>query len=595
MMINTDKMDNNVTTAPNKGSWRLFIRMIRSTKPSVAVMSIAILMSIASTLVALFIPLVTKNLVDGFSISNLSWGQIALIGGTFIVQTIASGLSIYLLNRIGQRIVAELRDRLWKKLLVLPVGYYDQHRTGETISRMTNDTGVVKTLISDHMTSFFTGILSVIGSIVVLLYLDWKMTVVMLSVIPLAALFLVPLGRQMYKISKGLQEETASFTTVLTQVLSEIRLVKSSNAETREYDNGKKGITSLFRFGLREAKVQALIAPLMFLVMMMLLVIIVGYGGMRVSSGALTAGELVAFILYLIQIVMPMSQITTFFTQFQKAIGATERIIEMLDAEEEDHVSGQDIKRSDLPIIVNNLSFHYKTGEPVLQDVNFRVSPGSVTAIVGPSGGGKTTFFSLLERYYEPTAGTILLGDEPIDTFSLHSWRSQFGYVSQESPLIAGTIRDNICYGINEKVDQEALEQAAQMAYADSFIKEMPRGYDTEVGERGIMLSGGQRQRIAIARALLRNPKILMLDEATSSLDSKSEVIVQEALKNLMNGRTTLVIAHRLSTVVEADQIIFVEKGTITGSGTHDELLKSHELYREFATQQLRLNEPASI
>lgn len=585
---------NHAPAEKNKGNWRLFIRLIRSTKPSAAVMSIAVLMSIASTLVALLIPLLTKNLVDGFSLSSLSWGQIALIGLIFIVQTIASGLSIYLLNRIGQRIVAELRDRLWKKLLVLPVGYYDQHRTGETISRMTNDTGVVKSLISDHMTSFFTGILSVVGSIAVLIYLDWKMTVVMLSVIPLAALFLVPLGRQMYKISKGLQEETASFTTVLTQVLSEIRLVKSSNAESREYDNGKKGITSLFRFGLREAKVQAMIAPLMFLVMMMLLVIIVGYGGMRVSSGALTAGELVAFILYLIQIVMPMSQITTFFTQFQKAIGATERIIEMLEAEEEDHESGKPVERSDLPIVVDKLNFHYKPGETVLRDVSFRVAPGSVTAIVGPSGGGKTTFFSLLERYYEPSSGAIRLGGDAIDTFSLHSWRSQFGYVSQESPLIAGTIRENICYGINETVDQQALEHAAKMAYADTFIKEMPRGYDTEVGERGVMLSGGQRQRIAIARALLRNPKILMLDEATSSLDSKSEVTVQEALKNLMRGRTTLVIAHRLSTVVEADQIIFVEKGTITGSGTHDELLKSHEMYREFATQQLRLNETAA-
>ncbi|MFC0332562.1 ABC transporter ATP-binding protein [Paenibacillus sepulcri] len=575
----------------SKGNWRLFLKMIRQTKPSIPILTIAVIMSVSATLVGLIIPLFTKNLVDGFSISNLSFGQIGLIGGIFVVQTIASGLSIYMLNRIGQKVVAELRDRLWKKLLILKVSYYDSHRTGETISRMTNDTGVVKSLIAEHMTGFFTGIISVIGSIVVLFYMDWKMTAVMLGVIPVAALFLVPLGRQMFKISKGLQEETASFTTILTQVLSEIRLVKSSNAEAKEYGNGKQGITNLFRFGLREAKVQALIAPLMFFVMMMLLVVIIGYGGIRVSSGALSAGELVAFILYLIQIVMPMSQITTFFTQFQKTIGATERIIEILDTEEEDHVSGIEVKRSNQVISIDHVSFAYGQEEPVIHDLSFKVNPGSVTAIVGPSGGGKTTLFSLLERYYEPTSGSIRLGLDEIQTFSLQSWRSQFGYVSQESPLIAGTIRENICYGIHHEVTQEQLVQAAKMAYADTFIRELPKGYDTEVGERGIKLSGGQRQRIAIARALLRDPKILMLDEATSSLDSKSEVVVQEALKNLMAGRTTLVIAHRLATVVEAEQILFIEKGRLTGSGTHEELLKSHVMYREFATQQLRLND----
>ncbi|QYR19091.1 ABC transporter ATP-binding protein/permease [Paenibacillus sp. sptzw28] len=580
------------TTIPEiKGNGRLLIKLIRQTKPSAVLISIAVMMSVASTIVGLIIPLFTKRLVDGFSLSSLSWGQISAIAVTFIVQTVASGVSIYMLNRIGQKVVAELRDRLWKKLLVLKVDYYDAHRTGETISRMTNDTGTVKSLIAEHMTGFFTGIISIIGSVTVLFYMDWRMTAVMLGVIPVAALFLVPLGRQMYKISKGLQDETASFTTVLTQVLSEIRLVKSSNAEAKEYMNGKNRITNLFGFGLREAKVQAMIAPLMFLVMMLLLVVIVGYGGMRVSSGALTAGELVAFILYLIQIVMPMSQITNFFTQFQKTTGATGRIIEMLDADEEDHQTGNDVERADKVIAFDQLTFAYPNGEAVLKDISFEVKPGTVTAIVGPSGSGKTTLFSLLERYYEPTSGRIRLGPDDIGTFSLQSWRSQFGYVSQESPLIAGSIRENICYGIHREVTREELERAAAMAYADKFIRELPGGYETEVGERGVKLSGGQRQRIAIARALLRDPQILMLDEATSSLDSKSEVVVQEALKNLMTGRTTLVIAHRLSTVVDADQIVFIEKGTLTGSGTHEELLRTHGLYREFATQQLRLND----
>ncbi|WP_400162859.1 ABC transporter ATP-binding protein [Brevibacillus sp. TJ4] len=573
------------------GNWRPFVRLIRDTKPSKLKIGIALFMSVATTIVSLIIPLFTANLVDSFTMASITGGQLVLLAVAFLAQAVASGLSIYLLNHVGQGIVAALRDRLWKKLLVLPVTYYDNHRTGETISRMTNDTSVVKGLISDHLATFFTGIISIVGSIATLLYLDWQMTLTMLIAVPLSAAILVPLGRQMYRISKGLQAETASFTTVMNQVLSEVRLVKASNAETREYENGKNGINNLFRYGLKEGRVQAMIGPLVSFVIMLLLVVIMGYGGMRVSTGALTAGELVAFILYLVQIVMPLGQFTQFFTQLQKAMGATERIIETLEAEEEDHQSGRTLEKADLPIHVEHVVFAYENGETILDDVSFTIEPGKVTAIVGPSGSGKTTLFSLIERYYQPVSGTIRLGEDPISAFTLPSWRGQIGYVSQESPLIAGTIRENICYGLDRSVSEEELRHAARMAYADAFIDELPHGYETQVGERGVKLSGGQRQRIGIARALLRDPRLLMLDEATSSLDSKSEIIVQEALNNLMKGRTTLVIAHRLSTVVDADQIIFMDKGKITGKGTHEELFESHAMYREFATQQLRIRE----
>ncbi|WP_268624748.1 ABC transporter ATP-binding protein [Paenibacillus alvei] len=575
------------------GNWRQFLRVINETKPSKLMLFIALLMSIGSTAVSLVIPMFTKGMVDNFSMSKLDTMQIVALAAAFIIQTVASGLSIYMLNLIGQRVVAGLRDRLWRKLLILPVSYYDENKTGETVSRITNDTGIVKGFITEHLSSFFTGIVSVIGSFIVLLYLDWQMTVIMLVVIPLAALVLLPLGKQMFKISKGLQDETASFTAVLSQVLSEIRLVKASNAESREYENGRKGINNLLRFGIKEGIVQALIAPIMSFVLMVLLVVIIGYGGMRVSSGVLSAGELVAFILYLIQIVMPMSQLSMFFTQLQKAIGATDHMISIFDAAEEDHVYGKQVEQADQPIQVENVHFAYAHGEPILEDVSFTIPAGKVTAIVGPSGGGKTTLFSLFERFYSPTSGAIKLGEVDINEFSLQSWRTQIGYVSQESPLIDGTIRENICYGMNREVTNEELEHAAQMAYADGFIQELAEGYETPVGERGLKLSGGQRQRIAIARALLRNPRILMLDEATSALDSKSEIVVQKALNNLMQGRTTLVIAHRLSTVVDADQILFVEKGQLTGCGTHATLFETHEMYREFAAQQLRILDEA--
>ncbi|USG67164.1 ABC transporter ATP-binding protein/permease [Brevibacillus ruminantium] len=578
-------------TESKSGNWRAFYQLIKQTKPSKLKISIALFMSIATTLVSLVIPLFTGKFVDSFTLDSISSGQIILLVLAFVAQAVAGGLSIYLLNDVGQSIVAALRDRLWKKLLVLPVAYYDNQRTGETISRMTNDTGVVKGLITDHLTSFFTGIISIIGSVAVLLYLDWQMTLTMLITVPLTLLVLIPLGRQMYKISKGLQDETASFTTVMSQVLSEIRLVKASNAEPHEYASGKQGIDNLLLFGLKEGRVRALIGPLISFVLMVMLVVIMGYGGMRVSSGTLTAGELVAFILYLVQIVMPLGQFTQFFTQLQKAMGATERIIYTLEADEEDQLSGRELEDARLPIRVEQVTFAYENGETILEDVSFQIEPGKVTAIVGPSGSGKTTMFSLIERFYQPINGTIRLGSDPISNFTLSSWRNKIGYVSQESPLIGGTIRENICYGVSRDVTDEELRQAAAMAYADQFIDELPNGYETQVGERGVKLSGGQRQRIGIARALLRNPQILMLDEATSSLDSKSEIIVQQALNNLMKGRTTLVIAHRLSTVVDADQIIFMEKGKITGRGTHEELFATHAMYREFAIQQLRMYE----
>ncbi|PEF34709.1 multidrug ABC transporter permease [Bacillus sp. AFS094228] len=575
-----------MSEAKKQKGWRQFIRLVQQTKPSKLMIGIALALSLGTTGVALLVPLFTKNLINDFSVSSLNAERITLLVLAIIVQALASGFSIYLLNRIGQSVVAGIRDQLWKKLLVLPVSYFDDHPSGETVSRMTNDTTVVKGLISEHLSNFVTGIISIVGSMIVLFVLDWKMTLLMFTAIPLSVLILMPLGKKMHKISKGMQDETASFTAVLQQVLTEIRLVKASNAEALEYQNGQKGIQKLFQFGLKEAKIQALIAPLMSFVMMALLVLILGYGGMRVSSGALTAGALVAFIMYLFQILMPMAQLASFFTQFQKATGATERIISILDSAEEEDAK-QPVQNMSQTISVDHLNYSYNNGEQVLKDISFNVEAGKVTAIVGPSGSGKTTLFSLFERFYKPQEGSISIGGTSINDFTLLSWRSQIGYVSQESPIVSGTIRDNICYGIDRDITDEELNQVAKMAYADQFISELPNGYDTEVGERGMKLSGGQRQRIAIARAFLRNPKILMLDEATSSLDSKSEKVVQQALNHLMKGRTTIVIAHRLSTVIGSDQIIFLEKGKITGSGTHKELYNTHSLYREFAEQQL--------
>ncbi|OMF60372.1 multidrug ABC transporter permease [Paenibacillus sp. FSL R5-0490] len=576
-------MDNRQT------SLKPFISLILSTKIPKTALIIGLTASILTTLTGLAVPLLTKNLVDGFSVESLSVPLIIGIGAAFIFQAIISGISIYLLSYAGQKVVARLRDRMWMKLIRLPVRYFDQQSSGQTVSRVVNDTSIVRELITNHFPQFITGIISIIGAIIILLVMDWKMTLLMLTSVPITLAIMIPLGRKMAKISRGLQDETAIFTGNITQTLGEIRLMKSSAAEQNEEEKGLDGIDKLLGYGLREARIFAMIGPTMYLIMMVVIVMIIAYGGMRVASGSMSTGSLVAFLLYLFQIIMPITSFAMFFTQLQKAKGATERIIEILEEPLEDGQDGIEMDISSKPIIIQNVSFSYSEEESVLENISLEAQPGQMIALAGPSGSGKTTLFGLLERFYEPAAGEIKIGHTPIQQISLKSWRSQIGYVSQESAMMAGTIRENLCYGLenSESIPDEKLWEVAKMAYADQFIADFPKGLDTEVGERGVKLSGGQRQRIAIARAFLRDPKILMMDEATASLDSQSEGIVQQALIRLMEGRTTFVIAHRLSTIVDADQIVFIEKGRVTGIGTHYELTQTHGLYREFAEQQL--------
>lgn len=570
-------------------SLKPFLNLILSTNIPKAALFTGLAASIITTLAGLVVPLLTKNLVDGFSVEAISVPLVIAIGAAFIIQAIISGISIYLLSYVGQKVVARLRERMWSKLIRMPVRYFDKQSSGETVSRIVNDTSIVKELITNHFPNFATGIISIIGAVVILLVMDWKMTLLMLISVPLTLAIMMPLGRKMAKIARGLQDETAIFTGHITQTLGEIRLMKASTAEKIEEDNGYNGIDKLFNFGLKEARIFALIGPVMQLMIMVVIVIIIAYGGMRVVNGTMSTGALIAFLLYLFQIIMPITSFAMFFTQLQRAKGATERIIEILDQHLEEGQDGIEKDITNLPITIEDVSFAYSEEEPVIEGVSLDAQPGQMVAFVGPSGGGKTTMFGLIERFYEPIKGEIRIGDTPIQQLSLNSWRNQIGYVSQESAMMAGTIRENLYYGLEngDQIPDERLWEVAKMAYADQFIADFPKGLDTEVGERGVKLSGGQRQRIAIARAFLRDPKILMMDEATASLDSQSEGIVQQALTRLMEGRTTFVIAHRLSTIVNADKIVFIEKGRVTGIGTHQELVRTHDLYREFAEQQL--------
>ncbi|KHE67253.1 ABC transporter ATP-binding protein [Halobacillus sp. BBL2006] len=566
-------------------SVKQFFTFIKGGLPAKWFIAVALFLSLLETAASLIVPLFTRNLVDQLSTGELSTGLILFLAGTFVIQTVSSGFSYYLLAYIGEHIVAFIRRQLWEKVLHLPVDYFDEHESGETMSRITQDTNTVKNLITNHLVSFVTGIISIIGAVIILLTIDWRMTLIMLIAVPVAFIVVLPLGRKMYKVSKRMQDEMADFSANLGRVLSEIRLVKSSNAESAENTKGRKGIAQLFSYGLKEAKIQAVISPFMTTIIMVVLVILIGYGGVRVASGALSAGSLVAIIIYMFQIVVPFSQLATFMTAFQKAMGATERIQGMLGRSTETFDQPNAFSRH--PLTFHNVSFGYDQEHLILHKLNFSVDPGETVAVVGPSGAGKTTIFALIERFYSPTSGMISVGQQPISSIRLDQWRQSIGYVSQESPILAGSIKDNIGYGVHREIKYSEMEAALKQANAYGFVMELPDRMETAVGERGVKLSGGQRQRIAIARALLRNPDFLLLDEATSNLDSQSEAAVQDALRILMKGRTTFIIAHRLSTVTEADRLIVLERGVITGEGKHKDLYQQNPMYRQLVDQQV--------
>ncbi|MED0738443.1 MULTISPECIES: ABC transporter ATP-binding protein [Aneurinibacillus] len=572
--------------------WGDFWSLLSKHRPALWIIIVAVVLGLGETLLSLLIPLFTMDMVNQLSAASLQGTTIVSMISVFLFQALMSGCSIYTMSYVGQYVVARLRSEVWQRVLKLPVSFFDRNTSGEVMSRITNDTNVIKDFITAHVISFFSGLLSIIGAVILLLMIDWKITLFMLLAVPVALLILWPIGARMFGVSKKMQDETALFQGDLGRVLSEIRLVKASLAEPLERERGDKRITHLFRYGLKEARITAILSPLMMSIMMLLLVMLIGYGGVRVAEGSLTGGELVAIILYMFQVVVPFTQLASFFTQFQKAMGASERIIEILREElEESHpqVIEQPLREQasdrQKSLRFDTVSFGYAPDKFILRDLSMTIEAGQMTAFVGPSGAGKTTLFSLIERFYEPSAGTIFYGSMPLSSLRIQDWRSRIAYVSQESPMMGGTIRDNLTYGL-EEVDEEKMKEAVEQANLSAFISSLEKGYDTEVGERGVKLSGGQRQRLAIARAILRDPEILLLDEATAHLDSASEQLVQEALRVLMQGRTTLVIAHRLSTVRNADKIFVLEKGVITGHGTHDELLVTHEFYRKLVQQQ---------
>lgn len=544
------------------------------------------LLGFISTGANLFVPQLAQKLINNFKSISPTLAILTVV--IFIAGLITSALSGLLLGIFGENVVSKLRKQLWQKLLKMPVKYFDDVKTGEISSRLVNDTSQVKDLLTSTLPNAMTSLLQFVGALVIMLAMDWRMTLLMFVAVPLVILVMLPVMNQSRKIGRVRQDELAKFASDSTDVLGEVRLVKSSNGEEHELAKGNRRIDNLYHVGRKEALINSITQPITNMLMMIMFLGILGYGAIRVMNGAMTMGALVSFLMYLFQIISPVVVISQLFNNMAKTSGATERIQQILTEPEEFVTDKAEKDIASAPLKFENVDFAYEEGKPVLRDVSFETKPNAVVAFAGPSGGGKSTIFSLIERFYQPTGGKILIGEENIENVDLAKWREQIGLVSQDAAVMPGTIRDNLTYGLRREVSDEELWAALRMAYADGFVSEMEDQLETEIGERGIKLSGGQRQRIAIARAFLRDPKILMLDEATASLDAESEAMVQEALGDLMQGRTTLVIAHRLSTIVDADKIYFIENGTVSGAGTHQELLKITPLYAQYVKDQFK-------
>ncbi len=548
--------------------------------------------------VSLSIPLLTRDLVDMGGTGVVPGVSLALLVGAVTIEAVTGALGFFLLGRAGHGIVANLRRGLLGKLVHLPVAYYDQRQSGALAGRVLNDTTTLHQVATYQLVSLVVGLFTVVGAVAILWLLDWRMTLLLLGGVLLAGLVLGPVSFVIQKISEKIQDETAAFSGRLTNFFQEIRLIKSHGAESWVNEEGGRSIEELRRLGVRETAIQAILSPLVSLAMMGALVAVLAYGGARVGAGTLEMGTLVAFVLYLFHVAVPIAQFSVFFTEMQHAVGASKHLVGMMAEDEERHDGIANLDARNQPLAIENLSFAYdgeagQPGPPVLENISAVLQPGKVNALVGTSGSGKSTLLSLLLGFYQPRHGDLRIGNTRLDEAQLQAWRAQTAYVSQDAPMIAGTIRDNLLFGCSKSHDDTALYQALAAAKIDSVVRTMPEGLDTHIGERGTKLSGGQRQRLAIARAVLRDAPILMLDEATSHLDTQTEYEVQNALAELMKTRTTVVVAHRLTTIQDAGQIIVFDQGRVLGSGNHQQLLQANPVYRDLVNHQFKTRHAA--
>ena len=583
-----------------KFSQRDFLRLLRYAKPYRVRLAIALLSLFVAGGLGLLFPQVVGMLIDAAFVQRDSQklNRFALLlVGVFAAQAAFSFLRTYLLSYTGERIVADVRTQLYNHLTGLPVSFFANRRVGELTSRLASDVSVVQTVTTGSITELLRSGILLIGGVTIIFITNVKLSLLMLGIVPVVIVSAHLYGRYVRKLSTQVQDRLAEASSVLEETLSAIRIVQSFVRENYERGRYRDRIYDSLKLAVKRAIASGGFIAFIILVVYSGIAVVLWFGSRMVISGQMTAGDLIKFVLYTFFVGGAVGGMTELYGQFNQAIGATRRVFELLDTEPEitdpdDPVPLEKIE-GNVELVDVDFTYPDERSLPVLKSVSIRARPGEIIALVGPSGAGKSTLVSLLPRFYDVTSGAILVDGRDIRTVRLADLRGGIGMVPQETTLFGGPIRENIAYG---KLDAGAdeIESAARAAHAHEFITEFPDGYDTVVGERGVKLSGGQRQRIAIARALLKNPAILILDEATSSLDSESERLVQDALETLMEGRTTFVIAHRLSTVRRADRIVVLDAGAIVQEGTHEELLASGGLYKRLHDIQFK-DYPATV
>ncbi len=519
--------------------------------------------------------------------------MIGIFLGLVIVQGLCSVGHSYLTAWISQHVVADFRTHLFSHLHTLSISFFTKRRTGELMSRLMNDVTVIQHVVTETPVDSAKQLVTFIGGVAFLFVMNWQLCLLILLLLPLLVLVAKLFGRRLKALSTSIQDRTASISTLVEEVIAGIRVVKSFVQAHWEERRFKAHVQAAMDLALRRAAVLAVFIPVITFFTFAAAAAVLWYGGRQVIEGTVTPGDLFAFVLFAGILIGPFGSAARVFAQIKEAQGAMQRVFEILDTRLEvaDAPMAADLPSVQGRIQANGVSFAYDVRYSVLADISFDATAGEMIAIVGPTGSGKTTMINLLHRFYDTTEGAITIDGYDLRSVRLDSLYRQVGLVPQETILFGGTIMENIRYGRETATEVEIFD-ASKAAHAHEFVIELPDGYQTVVGEKGINLSGGQRQRLAIARAILKNPRVLLLDEATSSLDTESERLVQEALERLMAGRTTFVVAHRLTTIQRADRILVLNKGRLVEEGTHASLMEKKGLYHYLYT--LRLTEVPS-
>jgi subfamily B ATP-binding cassette protein MsbA len=566
-------------------------------------LALATLTLILSALIGLAFPIVVRYLLDAAFVrqdrailDRIALGLILL----FTVQALLNYVQTYYLRAVGERVVAGLRRELFSRLLMMPPGFFAERRTGELVSRLTTDIGQLQGVLSHQIAEFSRQVLALVGGIILLTVMQPQLTLTALGVVPLAVGSALFFGRRLRRMTTTVQDKVAEATAVAEEAFSQIRTVQSFVQEPAERQRYGDRISESVRAALTRANVRGVFFGVLTFATFIGIVFVLWQGGLQVLEGRLTPGEMVQFLLYTITIAAAIGALASFFSSYQEAVGAAERVFEILEM---DPAIADPADPAALPspvrgrVTFEGVSFRYQRDPAlpwILEDINLSCAPGEVVALVGPSGGGKTTLVSLLPRFWDVDKGRVTLDGIDVRSLRLAELRGAIAIVPQDPALFSGTVRENIAYA-RPGASLDEVGAAAVAAHADEFIERLPQGYETLVGERGVKLSGGQRQRVAIARAILKDPAVLILDEATSNLDTESERLIEDALGKLLVGRTTLIIAHRLSTVRRADRLVVIDHGRIVEEGTHGELLELGGIYSRLYQRQFRDDESAGM